>query len=522
MLMKLLSPGCGVMMRLSLRAKMGLLAACLFLPLLVPAALVVQDLTSPGSPVAQGRWVLTLGGLLVSGLILLYFATAFVVDFKSRLQVLIDTMNAYAEGDLVPRAQLQGRDELSALGHTAERVAEKLSQIVAEMRSSAMRLSQTGESVAASASALAERTDEQAQHIVQAVQSVGQLSDGVAENAAASLQLDSTTRVLREEAERSGQLMTETAQAMTALEASSRKVGEFVGVIDSIAFQTNILALNAAVEAARAGESGRGFAVVAAEVRSLAQRSAGAAAEVRQLLAASGQQVTASAGRLHQVEQTLGRVVQGVQQVSTALRTIAETSSGQSAELSEIARGVGNLDALTRQNQQMVGDSTLSALELMDRAGRLANDVSAIRLRQGSADEARNLVDRAMSLIQRQGLAAAIAQMRQPGSGFVDRDLYVFITDAQGVYRLHTGNPVMEGRRVHEAPGIDGDRFVRESLAEAHGSHWVDYTITNPLSGLPQSKTSYVLPLEGDLVLGCGFYRHQLQQEQSSLGVTFM
>jgi len=315
MLMRLLSPGCAVMMRLGLKAKMGLLAAGLLLPLLVPVVLVVQDLTSPGSPVAQGRWVLTLGGLLVSGLILLYFATAFVVDFKSRLQVLIDTMTAYAEGDLVPRAQLQGRDELSALGHTAERVAEKLS---------------------------------------------------------------------------------------------------------------------------------------------------------------------------------------------------------------EIARGVGNLDALTRQNQQMVGDSTLSALELMDRAGRLANDVSAIRLRQGSADEARNLVDRAMSLIQRQGLAAAIAQMRQPGSGFVDRDLYVFITDAQGVYRLHTGNPVMEGRRVHEAPGIDGDRFVRESLAEAHGSHWVDYTITNPLSGLPQSKTSYVLPLEGDLVLGCGFYRHQLQQEQSSLGVTFM
>jgi methyl-accepting chemotaxis protein len=464
----------------------------------------------------SSRLQLALLALCLGGLLTTYLITVFVVSFSQGLQRLQDALSAYAAGNLATHATLEGDDEVAQLGQSAEQVAEKLSNIVSEMRSSAMRLGQTGEAVAASASALAERTDEQARHIVQTVGVVGELSGAVAANASACSQLDHTTAQLREQAQASGALMQETVQAMAELESSSRRASDMVGVIDGIAFQTNILALNAAVEAARAGEAGRGFAVVAAEVRSLAQRSATAAAEVRTLLQGSHQQVNQSAQRLGEAGRAIDGLVQGVHEVSSALQSIAQTSAQQSASLAGVAHSVGNLDALTRQNQDMVTDSTTAALELMDRAGTLANDVSAIQLRQGSADEARNLVERAHSLIQRKGLQTGMAEIRQD-SAYVDRDLYIFITDNRGVYRLHAANPAREGHRVHEAPGIDGDAFVRDAWTAANSSHWVDYTILNPMTGLPQRKTSFVVALDGELVLGCGFYRHQLRDDSVML-----
>ncbi|HEX5312380.1 methyl-accepting chemotaxis protein [Aquabacterium sp.] len=459
---------------------------------------------------AKVRLTLAVTALVLGIMLLAYFSWTFAVSFGNGLRQLQQALGQYAKGNLTPRVQVEGQDEVAHIGLAAEQVAERLSNIVSEMRSSAMRLSQTGEAVAASAASLADRTDEQARQIVQTVEVVSSLSQAAAVNAEASGQLSRTTEQLKADALASGQIMDETVHAMVDLESSSRKAGEVIGVIDGIAFQTNILALNAAVEAARAGEAGRGFAVVAGEVRALAQRSAQAAAEVRRLLDTSKGHVEHSSRRLQEAGRAISGLVDGVMSISIALKAQADSSHEQSASLSGVAQSVGNLDSLTRMNQGMVNHSTDAALELMDRAGALANDVSAIQLRQGSADEARNLVDRALSLIQRIGLDAAMAEMRQPGAGYVDRDLYVFITDRKGVYRLHAGNPAKEGHRVHEVPGIDGDAFVRDAWSAANGSHWVDYTIVNPITGLPQKKTSYVLPLDGECVLGCGFYRHEM------------
>ncbi len=451
------------------------------------------------------------GAAMISGVsLLVYLILTFVVSFGSGLRDIQKALSDFACGNLSTKVCVDGKDELASIGLAAEQVAERLSNIVSEIRSSAMRLSQTGESVAASASELADRTDQQARHIVQTAEVVSELSVAVAANADASSELNGSTMRLREDAQASGKLMQETAQAMADLEASSRKAGEVIGVIDGIAFQTNILALNAAVEAARAGEAGRGFAVVASEVRALAQRSATAAAEVRRLLENSRTQVDCSSKRLHVAVDSISGLVDGVMSVSESLKGLADSSHRQSLSLAEVAQSVGNLDALTKMNQDMVSHSTDAALELMDRAGALANDVSAVQLRQGSADEARNLVDRALSLIQRMGLEPAMAEIRQPGSGYVDRDLYVFITDRRGVYILHAGDTRKEGHRVHEVPGIDGDAFVADAWVAANGNHWVDYVIVNPISGLPQKKTSYVLALDGERVLGCGFYRHEV------------
>ena len=371
----------------------------------------------------------------------------------------------------------------------------------------------SGETVASGSRSLAERTEQQATSLRQTVVTVQQLSAAVAANADEASRLDALTAQLRDQAEQGGAEMRDSIAAMSELEDGSRRVGEIIGVIDGIAFQTNILALNAAVEAARAGEAGRGFAVVAAEVRSLAQRSSVAAAEIRSLIARSGEQVDASVRRTRKVGDVLGELVDGVRRVSQSLQGIAAASARQSTDLAEMTASVGNLDEITRRNAEMVGQSTQAAGDLVSRAGALRESVSMIRLRQGSADEAQTLVSRAHELVRARGLSGAAATLHSRDDGFVDRDLYVFAIDRAGRYVVHGAKPEMEGRRVHEVPGIDGDRFVREAWAAAESNDgrggWVEYDIVNPGTGEVQPKASFVVAIDRDHFIGCGIYRAQ-------------
>jgi methyl-accepting chemotaxis protein len=447
-------------------------------------------------------------GVSCAGLLLmLYIGAAFSASFLGSLRTLHAGVSATARGDLAHRIALRGTDELAEIGGMVEGMSGRLSAMVAEIRSSAVRVGLSGQQVAISSESLAQRTHSQAASLRQTTATVGQLSDAVASNAQAAKSLDELTIHLRQEAEAGGQAMRETVHAMETLEAGSRRVGEIVGVIDGIAFQTNILALNAAVEAARAGDSGRGFAVVAAEVRQLALRSSTASAEIRQLIQQSTQQVSDSVQRIQQVGGTLDGVVNGVRDVSERLRLIAQASAQQSAGLAEVSSSVGNLDELTKQNAQMVEESSASADDLVARAAALSDAVGAIRLRQGSADEANALVSRALQLIETQGLDAAARQFRDAPGGFRDRDLYIFVTDREGRYHVHGAKPAMEGKRVHEVPGIDGDRFARESWEATQGSHWVEYDIINPETGQVQPKASFVQALNAQLLVGCGIYR---------------
>jgi methyl-accepting chemotaxis protein len=446
---------------------------------------------------------------LTGVLLLAYFTWAFYVSFMGAMRHLSRGMSSVAEGNLATRFDLNGRDEVADIGHVVERMADRLSIMVAEIRSSAVRVSSTGDRLAQGNQALAERTEEQAGNLRQFVATVAQMSSAVASNAAEVRQLDGVTADLHGQAEQGGKAMDETIAALSALEASSKRVSEIVAVIDGIAFQTNILALNAAVEAARAGESGRGFAVVAAEVRHLAQRSGAAAGEIRTLIGQSREQVDSTVQRVQHTGHTLQAVVTGVRGVSERLRGIALASAEQSQGLKEMSAAVGNLDEITHQNAAMVDESQQSAQSLVARAAALGEAVSSIRLRQGSADEAVELVRRAQALIASQGRQAADAALHSTEQGFVDRDLYVFLIDRQGHYRLHGAKRAMEGKRVHEVPGIDGDRFVREAWAAAEaGGAWVEYQIINGTNGKVQDKHSWVQQLDRDLIVGCGIYQH--------------
>ena len=469
---------------------------------------LVKLLEQRDSATVQAMW-LQLGATTLGLALLGYLASAFYISFSGALKTLLRGVNKVASGDLSHRIEIRGRDELSEIGSLVERMNQRLSGMVAEIRSCAARVGMSGQQVANSSQGLAARTETQASSLRQCVATVGQLSEAVATNAAAASTLDQLSGRLRDRAEQGGGAMRESLTAMAGLEGSSRRMGEIIGVIDGIAFQTNILALNAAVEAARAGESGRGFAVVAAEVRSLAQRSATAASEIRGLIASSAEQVASSVRQTRAVGETLDEVVAGVRQVSESLRGIAQASARQSADLEQVSQSVSNLNEMTRHNAGMVDDSAQASKDLVGRALALSSAVASIRLRQGSADEAHALVDRALALIAQRGLVAATQDFQAKDKGFVDRDLYVFVIDREGHYRVHGAKPAMQGKRVHEVPGIDGARFVRDAWAAAPDGGWVEYNIVNPESGLVQPKASYIKAIDKQLALGCGVYRPQ-------------
>ncbi len=460
----------------------------------------------------QGRMmVLKIGAASLGMAVIVYLALSFYFSFSGAIRALHRGVDHVASGDLSQRIVVEGRDELAEIGAMVERMNERLSSLVAEIRSSAVRVTMSGEQVADGSQSLASRTEQQAASLRQTVATVQHLSAAVAANAAEANELDRLTAQLREQAEAGGDQMRGSVEAMSKLEDSSRRVAEIIGVIDAIAFQTNILALNAAVEAARAGEAGRGFAVVASEVRTLAQRSAEAAREIRSLIARSSEQVDSTVQSTRVVGTALSALVDGVRRVSQSLQSIAQASASQSTDLQEVTASVGNLDEITRRNAEMVEQSARAAGDLVERAGTLRESVAMIKLRQGSADEARSLVERALELVRSQGLAGAGPALHSREQGFVDRDLYVFVVDRAGRYLLHGAKPAMEGHRVHEVPGIDGDRFVREAWAAAQSNDgrggWVEYDIVNPESGAVQPKASFVVPLDDQQIIGCGIYR---------------
>jgi Methyl-accepting chemotaxis protein (MCP) signalling domain/Single Cache domain 2 len=315
---------------------------------------------------------------------------------------------------------------------------------------------------------------------------------------------------VRDVAESGAAIMAQAVQSVEAIQASARRMDEIVGVIDGLAFQTNILALNAAVEAARAGESGRGFAVVASEVRSLSKRSAEAAKEIRLLIESSSSQVGASVQSIHAAGATIDRIVAGIREVASSMSQISTSSAEQSAGLSEITAAVTQLDEITQRNAQMVEHAVAKAQDMEARASTLVESVAMFQLQQGSPEEAVALVERAAAHRQRSSKESFLRDLTDPVNGFYDRDMYVFVLDQQGRYLAFGGNASKVGSRVQDVPGIDGAGLLQTIQTQAdYEPGWVEYDITNPSTGRVQSKMSYVQSLDG-LSLGCGVYKNLL------------
>lgn len=440
----------------------------------------------------------------------LYAVAALYVSLTQKLSSLQEVVKAGSHGDLTKVAPTSGNDELAQIGKDLERMNEGISGVIGQVRSQIVLVSMAGEKLTSNAGELSTRTESQAASLEESSASIQELSSSVTKNANRARQIDVLARRVRAEAEAGVQAMSIAEQAMRQMADQSKRMDEITGVIDGIAFQTNILALNAAVEAARAGEAGRGFSVVAAEVRTLAQGSAESAREIRTLIKSGTEQVSLGVTRIASVSDALGSVVQGIREVAQSVSDMARSNSEQSASLGEIASAIKLLDDITQRNAAMVDETKHAAEQLKQRAEGLRQAVSGVRLRRGSADEAHAMVHRARDYIREHGMQAALEEFHKPlgQSRFKDRDLYIVGFDRQGKYQMFGSSPERVGTTTHQTPGLDGDLVVRLGFeATSAGGGWVEYEVVHPLTKVVEEKVSYMLPLTADTLIACGVYK---------------
>ena len=287
-----------------------------------------------------------------------------------------------AAGDLTAEVDTRGRNEMAQLMKALAQMNQNLSSIVAQVRHVADDIA-TGSSEIANGNAdLSQRTEAQASNLQQTASAMEELSATVRQNAEASGQANELASGASGAALQGGDVVSRVVGTMEGISASSRRIADIVGLIDGVAFQTNILALNAAVEAARAGESGRGFAVVAGEVRMLAQRSATAAREIKTLIEQSVEQVDSGSRQAHEAGASMGEIVQRVRQVSDLIGEISTASREQNAGIERVSASVVELDQVTQANASLVEQSAAAAESLRQQSAQLVELVSAFKLRQ--------------------------------------------------------------------------------------------------------------------------------------------
>ncbi|MFM2119580.1 MAG: hypothetical protein RL722_1048 [Pseudomonadota bacterium] len=285
-----------------------------------------------------------------------------------------------AEGDLGARIQVHGLRETAQLLGALQRMTVALHHMVGEVRGASEAIATAAAEIASGSTDLSARTEAQASQLEQTAASMEQLTATVQQNTLTARTAHELAREARGAATDGGGLVAQVVATMGEIDGSSRRIADILGVIDGIAFQTNILALNAAVEAARAGEQGRGFAVVASEVRSLAQRSANAAREIKTLIGASAGRVEAGARQVGEAGQSMDEIVRQVRRVTDLMAEISHATEEQQQGLSQVGESVVQLDHMTQQNAALVEQSSAASLSLADQAGRLKELVAVFRL----------------------------------------------------------------------------------------------------------------------------------------------
>ncbi len=451
-------------------------------------------------------WGLTAG---VAGMVLcVYFLLCFFVEFRRSLQPLLHYIAETSSGNLRARVSMRGRDQISLLANAMQGMVDHLSSMVASVRSNSALVAHAGKNLVTGNRELSDRTEQQAANLEETAASVQELSSGVQANVQTIQDANRQAAAVRDQADAGAAAMSRAVQSIEAIQGSSQRMNEIIGVIDGLAFQTNILALNAAVEAARAGEAGRGFAVVASEVRSLAQRSAESAREIRQLIQTSGAQVVSSADQIRDAGRGMTQIVEGIHGLAGSMANISESSSTQSGKLNELSAAVRQLDEITQRNAQMVEHAVDQAQNMERSAATLADAVSSFRLQQGTADEAMVLVERAIAYRRTTSADAFLRGITEPSQGFHERDMYVFALNNTGRYVAFGGNPAKVGTRVQDIPGIDGQGLLDAIVRQAdQAPGWVEYDITNPTNGKVQTKMSFVQKVD-EVYVGCGVYKN--------------
>ncbi|WP_375739904.1 methyl-accepting chemotaxis protein [Pseudomonas boanensis] len=324
--------------------------------------------------------------------------TGFILNLASGLNQLVETadkglkdvsrmLGALAQGDLTQRIEAEYQGTFGELKDYSNETAESLSRMLGQIREAADTINTAASEIASGNTELSARTEQQASSLEETASSMEELTSTVKLNAENARQANSLAVNASEVATEGGNVVQKVVTTMSSINESARKINDIIGVIDGIAFQTNILALNAAVEAARAGEQGRGFAVVAAEVRTLAQRSAAAAKEIKTLISDSVSKVENGNTLVAQAGQTMSDIVIAIKRVTDIMAEIAAASAEQSRGIEEVNGAVSQMDEMTQQNAALVEEAASAAEALQDQAGLMAQSVAVFKLDQAPAGQ---------------------------------------------------------------------------------------------------------------------------------------
>ena len=316
--------------------------------------------------------------LIAAGLLAFSFWMARLL--QRRVAQARETAERVRDGDLSTPVRDDGRDEFSPLLAALQAMQQSLVTLVSHVRSSAEGVAAASTQIAQGNEDLSSRTEQQASALQQTSATAGLLGETARQNAGSASHASELAQTASRIAEQGGAVVGDAVQTMRDINDSSRRIGDIIGVIDGIAFQTNILALNAAVEAARAGEQGRGFAVVASEVRNLAQRSAAAAKDIKALINTSVERVAQGTEQVNRAGTTMQEVVQAIQRVTDIVGDISQASTEQSDGVAQVGEAVRQMDDVTQQNAALVEESAAAAAGLRQQARQMVEAVSVFRL----------------------------------------------------------------------------------------------------------------------------------------------
>ena len=454
---------------------------------------------------------ISIASIILGSLLGIIIATWIIRSVVRPLNEAISIARTVAAGDLNVHIEANVGGEFGQLLNALRDMSNSLQNVIWHVRQGLDTFTSASREIASGNMDLSSRTEQQASSLEETASSMEELTSTVRQNADNARQANQLAMTASDVAVKGGAVVTQVVDTMHAIHDSSKRIADIISVIDGIAFQTNILALNAAVEAARAGEQGRGFAVVATEVRSLAQRSASAAREIKSLIDDSVGKIEVGNKLVDQAGVTMEEVVTSVKRVNDIMAEITEASREQSEGIEQVNQAITQMDTVTQQNAALVEQSAAAAESLQGQAAVLAETVSVFKVKtaqHGTTDEAYEIVMKILESMRKNGKEKTYAEINNKLGRYSDRDLYAVVYDLHGRNVAHGAFPAMVGKDLIDAKDGAGKLYVRERLEiiQNHGKGWQDYTFTNPVTKQMEPKSMYLEKFD-DVIVGCGAYK---------------